>query len=362
MPDGWCIVPGMRRGDRDTPPTTRDPGNDDAEATRADRPPSDTADTAAMTCGSATTDGDASCRDAVRAFVETPLTIRRNVVKVWRPLPPGLWTALSDPTDHALARRRERTAVALVGIMVVVLAGGFASVGLAPRTSALTNNTRTTTATGIDNTPGAAVTDSASHAGAARSNPHAERNARTTSGRSVGFPLLGPARGAVPRDGTDTASFDTTPLRWYFAPGQSLPLALWTVVPPLLGWGLVRLVWIPAVLRHRAARTQAVVFARHLSVVYVFVFAMVVAGASLMPVLIIASPCGTERLRWYLWCFLFGESFFVPAVMWTRLVIHDADGAVFGRRRYAVLTGYLLLCVVVPMIGMVGQLPGTRCG
>lgn len=55
-------------------------------------------------------------------------------------------------------------------------------------------------------------------------------------------------------------------------------------------------------------------------------------------------------------CFLFGESFFVPGAMWLRLVVLDQSGRVFGARRYRVLAVYLLLTVVIPIIGMVGEL------
>ena len=85
---------------------------------------------------------------------------------------------------------------------------------------------------------------------------------------------------------------------------------------------------------------------------YVYVFAMIVAGAALMPVLVWWSPSGTEMTRWCLGWFLFGESFFVPAVMWLRLVVHDGPGQVFGRFRYAGLGLYLLFCVLMPIGGM----------
>ena len=109
-------------------------------------------------------------------------------------------------------------------------------------------------------------------------------------------------------------------------------------------------------MRNHPSGDSVIAFARHLLSVYLFVFVMIVVGAALMPALIRVSPDGTELFRWCLWCFLFGESFFVPAVMWGRFIIADRDGAVFGRCRIAGLTIYLLLFVVVPILGMVQQL------
>ena len=72
--------------------------------------------------------------------------------------------------------------------------------------------------------------------------------------------------------------------------------------------------------------------------------------------LIIWSPRGTETFRWCLWCFLFGESFFVPAAMWLRLLLHDSAGRVFGRRRLLVFSLYLTMCMVIPIYGMIQEL------
>ena len=71
-----------------------------------------------------------------------------------------------------------------------------------------------------------------------------------------------------------------------------------------------------------------------------------------MPLLIIVSPAGTETFRVCLWCFLFGESFFVPAVLWMRLVVNDLSGRVFGRARHVLLALYLAIFVVLPIVGM----------
>jgi hypothetical protein len=79
---------------------------------------------------------------------------------------------------------------------------------------------------------------------------------------------------------------------------------------------------------------------------------MVFVGALLLPVLMAFGAGRTATLRWCLWCFLFGESFFVPTVMWCRLVANDAQGVVFGRWRYAALGAYVLLFVIVPIVGM----------
>ncbi len=241
-------------------------------------------------------------RAAVLDFVRTPFAVRRNVVKVWRPLPAGIWTQLSAEADHAQSIRRERHAVAWVVLMGLMLVIGFSSVGF-------------------------------------RTN---------LSEADLCFPLLGKSLAASVEVPPDPG--------WYYAPGQSVSLALWVVVPSLAGWVFVRLIWIPAVAAGQPARETTVAFARHLSGVYVYVYLMIVVGAALMPLLIILSPADTEMLRWCLWCFLFGESFFVPAAMWLRLVINDSSGQVFGRSRYAVLALYGTLFVVIPIGGMVQEL------
>ena len=242
-------------------------------------------------------------RTTVHDFVRTPFSVRRNVVKFWRPVPTGIWFELRTPSDRDLSIRRERTAAIGVAILVLVLIVGLGSIGF-----------------------------------------RADQR-----GGGQCFPLIGKSLADAP--GLSPASAG-----WYYAPGQSLVLVLWTVVPPLLGWAIVRGVWIPLVVRRHASGHAAIAFARHLLSVYVFVYLMIVVGAALMPALILVSPVGTEFFRWCLWCFLFGESFFVPAVMWGRFVIADRDGSVFGRHRYVGLALYLLLFVVIPIVGMVQQL------
>lgn len=240
-------------------------------------------------------------RAAVLDFVRTPFTVRRNVVKVWRALPAGLWTQLSRPGDRDRSIRRERQAVVGVGVAAAMLMACFSSIGL-----------------------------------------------RTTVGaEDLCFPLVGKSL-PLPAGGAPE-------LGWYYLSGQSLSLVLWVVVPSLAGWAFVRLVWIPAA-TGRATRAAALTFARHLGCVYLFVYLMIVVGTALMPLLIFLSPKGTETVRWFLWCFLFGESFFVPAAMWLRLVIHDSSGQAFGRFRYAALGLYLVLFVVIPIGGMIQKL------
>ncbi len=248
-------------------------------------------------------------RAAVRYFVRTPLAVRRNVVKVWRAIPPGVWTELSEPSDSLGSIRRERQAVAGVALMAVILVAGFSGIGF-----------------------------------------HA-----TVDGHDLCFPLLGRSTG-VPAGAGEDDLYRSGDASWYYIPGQSLTLALWVVAPSLLGWVYVRMLWIPAVAANRPTREATVTFARYLGSVYLYVYLMILVGASLMPLFILFSPRGTETLRWWLWCFLFGESFFVPAVMWSRLVILDSSGRVFGKSRYAALGLYLLLFIVVPIGGMLAEL------
>lgn len=246
--------------------------------------------------------GDDDKRAAVLELVRTPFSVRRNIVKVWRPLPFGLWTALSWPQDHARAVRVERQAMAGIAVMAVALVLGFAGIGFR------------------------AVID----------------------GQDFCFPLLGWAQ-TIPA-GEDGSS------GWMYRPGQSLSLVLWTVGPSLVGWASMRLLWIPAMAAKRAGQGAALTFARHLGSVYLYVYVMIVVGASIMPLLILVAPRDTEFFRWCLWCFLFGESFFVPGVMWSRLILHDTRGEVFGRHRLFGLGLYLVLFVVCPIVGMVGEL------
>lgn len=256
-------------------------------------------------------------RQGVAEFVRTPFDVRRNVVKLWRPLPHDAWSGLVNPADVKHSKVRERKAVAAVGFMALLIVCGASSVGY--------------------------------------------RAAR--SGGMLEFPLLG---GTAWADGA-------TEQGWYFSAGQMLGPTLWVVLPSLAGWLFVRGMWIP--LAHDRSgisppnlgeesgvkasdRTElrkpaaAVAFARHLGGTYLYVYAMIMGGTLLMALLMILGPLETATLRWCLWCFLFGESFFVPAVMWSRLVAADAAGEVFGRRRYAVLIVYALLFVIVPIMGM----------
>lgn len=241
-------------------------------------------------------------RVAVLDFVRTPFAVRCNAVKVWRPLPADLWTMLSQPGDCTTSKRVERWSLAGVAVMAVMLVAGFSSVGL-----------------------------------------------RTTAGEEdLRFPLLGKSI-AVPEHGPQEPG-------WYHAPGQSLSLGFWVVGPSLAGWAFVRLVWIPMAAGSKPTREATLTLARHFGAVYLYVYVMIVTGAVLMVPLIMLAPKGTEWFRWYLWCFLFGESFFVPAVMWLRLVICDSSGQVFGRHRFAVMAFYLTLFVVMPIIGMIQEL------
>jgi hypothetical protein len=235
-------------------------------------------------------------RAAVLAFCETPFAIRGNVVKVWKPLPAGLWTALGRPQDDAPARGRERGAFASVVLMCLFLAVAGSLV---------------------------------------------YRPARTAAGEVypvIGRPLAGQAGPA-------------TGPGWALAPGVSAVLLFWVIVPSLAGWAAVRLAWIPL-----CGGAAACNLARHLASVYAYVYLMITVGAVLMAALVAMAPASTATFRWWLWCFLFGESFFVPAVMWIRVVAADRNGAAFGRHRYAGLGVYLIACVVVPLIGMVIQL------
>ncbi len=140
-------------------------------------------------------------------------------------------------------------------------------------------------------------------------------------------------------------------------PGQRVPrspvtAALWVVAPPLAGWGFVRLLWIPLASAGRPTREATMAFTRHLSGVYLYVYLMIVLGVGLMLLLARIAPMRTETFRYCLWWFLFGESFFVPAVMWLRLVRHDASGCVFGRSRHLILMLYLVVFVAFPLVGM----------
>lgn len=136
------------------------------------------------------------------------------------------------------------------------------------------------------------------------------------------------------------------------ASAPSLPATLWVVLPPLAGWAFVRRLWIPLATAGRPDREPALAFARYLSGVYLYVYLMIVLGAALVLLLAWVAPTGSHLVRYCLWWFLFGESFFVPAVMWLRLVRNDSSGNVFGRFRYPLLVVYLTVFVAYPAAGM----------
>jgi hypothetical protein len=238
-----------------------------------------------------------SGRDAVLAFVRTPFAVRCNVVKVWRLLPEGLWDTLGEPGDIRWSRQRERRALVVVGIVVALLILGVSSIGYL-----------------TDGADGGAM-----------------------------FPLVGASTGnGVPQFSAG----------WCYVPWLSLASVLWVALPPLAGWGFVRLVWIPLVAAGKSTAEATLATARHFSGTYLHVYLMIMVGAGLMAVLVRLAPASTERFRWYLWCFLFGESFFVPAAMWLRLVLSDSRGAIFGRSRYWVLATYGVVFVSIPIWGM----------
>lgn len=245
-----------------------------------------------------------------RAFVATPFAVRRNVVKVWRPLSSGLWFQLDKPSDWELSVKRERTAAVGVAILAIALLAGLGGVGYRETTGDVDRNFR-------------------------------------LIGKSAVAELAIPSGAGIESVVEDG---------WFYAPGLSLVLVLWVLVPSLAGWMSVRWLWIPWVVRDHPQRSCALALARHLLGVYMFVYLMVLIGVALMAVLILLSPTGTETFRWCFWCFVFGESFFVPAVMWIRFVIADRNGSVFGRHRFLGLGLYTALFVVVPILGMVPQL------
>ena len=233
------------------------------------------------------------------ACVCTPLAVRCNVVKVWRPLPQALWGALSEPADIRLSRQRERRALVAVAIMVALLAGGFSGIGYRP----------------------------------------------DAAGQEAVFPVIGGSLRL--NDGNANPSAG-----WCYVPGLSLAPVLWVVLPPLAGWAFVRLLWIPSVATGKSSAQATLAMARHLSGTYLYVYLMILVGAGLMPLLVRLAPSGTQTFRWYLWCFLFGESFFVPAAMWLRLVVNDFSGQIFGRFRYSLLAAYGVAFVTIPIWGM----------
>jgi hypothetical protein len=238
----------------------------------------------------------------VRQFVRSPWSVRCNVVKVWRPLPAGLWTSLAEADDAMRARRAERVAVVSVLAMAAALVIGFSGMGVCAALGELYQCFPV-----------------------------------------VGTPSLSPTS-------------DTTPLGLYFKLGLSFPAVFWAVGPSIAGWTLVRLFWIPSVVRNKPSRGAAITMTRYLGSVYLYVYLMICGGAVLLLVVARVAPAETTFIRWCFWCFLFGESFFVPGVMWIRLVLAEGSVEVFGRFRYALLAGYLVLFVVVPIYGMTFEL------
>ncbi len=253
---------------------------------------------------------DEALRSGARRFFRTPFKTRRNVVKVWRPVPGGLWTALDQPSDAARSIRRELRAIAAVLFMIAVI---IAASGLR-WTAPIDREIRTWPAFGSRSAHAAAD--------ARQDHPAAETG-------------------------------------WTFAPGQTFAPVLWTVVPSVLGWWLVRGVWIPLATRRRDDRSAAITAARLLSAAYAYIYLMIAAGALLNVLLVRIAPAATDRFRWWLWLFLFGESFFVPAVMWIRLVRADKPGQAFGSARHAWLVVYLTVCVVIPLGAMSWRVFGS---
>jgi hypothetical protein len=233
---------------------------------------------------------------AVQDFVKTAFAVRCNIVKVWRPLPQCLWEALALREDAARSRKRERQAAAFVVAMTLMLVAGVGTIGYRHQTGA----------------------------------------------RMVTYPALGrPVDMAI-------ASATTG---WCWAP--SVAPAGWVTLPPLVGWAFVRLIWIPVVAAGKTTREATLACARYLSGVYLYVYLMIFVGAILMVLLLRMAPVNTQWLRYALWLFLFGESFFVPGVMWLRLLRHDRSGHVFGPYRRVLAVVYVVMCVLIPGVGMV---------
>lgn len=241
-------------------------------------------------------------------FVLTPFSVRCNAVKVWRKLPDDLWTGL---TDHAQRRRanstEHRCIITTAALILVVLA-------------------------------------CASFAVPAPSGDGDVLLAQPV----IGWPW--------PLD-SDAAGRRASEIDVIFVPQQARLVLLWTILPTLLGWFAVRGVWIPRVTREKEHHAAAIALAQNLAPVYQYVFMMIAAGAVLMLPIAFLWPASSQFLRWCFWCFLFGESFFVPGVMWSRLVLCDSAGDVFGARRRMWLTLYLIAFVVLPLLGMISELP-----
>ncbi len=147
----------------------------------------------------------------------------------------------------------------------------------------------------------------------------------------------------------------------YGISGQSPWLVLWTVLPPLAGWAFVRLWWIPRIVAGKPSQSAVLAFARYLSGVYLYVYLMILVGAVISAVLALFAPGYAAFVRFCLWYFLFGESFFVPAALWLRMIVWDTEGQVFGPYRRAVLGGYMAAFVLVPIASLLmGVCVGRR--
>lgn len=249
-------------------------------------------------------------REAVLAFVRTPFAVRCNIVKVWRAMPHGLWESLGSPADVLRSRQRERWAIAGVVLMAAILTVIWPVAG--------------------------------------RPAPVGSQWHKASEAVSIGAGSEGHFNGNEPR-----LTPGAWPQQWCLASGAPAAPAIWVMIVPLLGWAFVRLLWIPWATKGKSTHQATLAFARHLSGVYLFVYLMIFVGTGLLWAMILARPAQTEGLRWCLWWFLFGESFFVPAAMWLRLVVNNRNGSAFGQYRHEVLAMYLIAFVVIPVYGMV---------
>lgn len=241
-------------------------------------------------------------------FVRSPFSVRCNVVKVWRQLPHDLWTGLTEHGQRRRANSTEHRCIIATGALILV------------------------------------VLACASFAFPAPSDDGDALLAQPV----IGWPFpLDRSAGAG-----DLAQADII-----FVPGQARLVLLWTILPTLLGWLAVRGIWIPRITRRTDHHTAAIALAQNLAPVYQYVFMMIAAGAVLMVPVAFLWPASSQFLRWCFWCFLFGESFFVPGVMWSRFVLCDTAGDVFGKRRKVRLALYLIAFVVLPLLGMISELP-----
>jgi len=236
--------------------------------------------------------------EPVHEFVRTPFRVRKRVVSVWRPLPEGLWETLNTESDRRVARRREIQAVVAVVAIALVLSAAGTSIG---RYAAFDGAVERATLVG------ASVADG------------------------------GPPGAAG---------------SWYVTAFETWHVMMWTVLPSLMGWAVLRSGVIPVCARASGIERSAAAMAGHLASVYLFVYLMIAVGALVLALLLALWPAASQSPRWWLWCFLFGESFFVPGVMWSRLMAQTGAERVFGRWRYMLLAAWLALFVVVPIVGM----------